>query len=93
MKQVIAEQEKDLACLNEEKRYFQMKLMSYERRFEEEDDFFVDSEDFGEVPQQGQQKPATSDEICLSNGFPPCSPLLTNNTFTIPPTIPECDEC
>ncbi|KAJ8983030.1 hypothetical protein NQ317_014327 [Molorchus minor] len=35
LKQIIAEQEKDLACMNEEKRYFQMRLMSLERHLEE----------------------------------------------------------
>ncbi|KAK4882817.1 hypothetical protein RN001_006136 [Aquatica leii] len=31
LRQVIAEQEKDLACLNEQKRFFQMKLMNLEK--------------------------------------------------------------
>ncbi|GJQ72878.1 hypothetical protein Trydic_g1526 [Trypoxylus dichotomus] len=46
LRQVIAEQEKDLACINEEKRYYQMKLMSLQRSMEEEDEDFVDTEDF-----------------------------------------------
>lgn len=82
LRQVIAEQEKDLACINEEKRFFQMRLMNLERRLEEDDEFFLDSEDFEEVVQDKNQ----------SSAFESSVPNLPNG-FSIPPTIPECEEC
>lgn len=95
LRQVIAEQEKDLACMNEEKRYFQMKLMSLEKSLqhnnsdEEDEDTFVDcskdpigSDDSGLIPETVQNYPNFLPQL---NG-----PL---NSFSIPPTIPECDDC
>lgn len=94
MKRIIAEQEKDLTCLNEEKRYIQMRLMSLERSFDEEEEQFEDSQDFD------MQK---SNDVCtttpnLPNGFIPHQSLshLNAPSFSVPPpmaTIPECDDC
>ncbi|XP_015839059.2 protein FAM184A isoform X1 [Tribolium castaneum] len=82
LRQVIAEQEKDLACLNEEKRYFQMRLISLEKRLEEngsgDEDAFEDAE-------QPKNEPPSYPPPAYPN-FPPPPP------FSIPPTIPECDE-
>lgn len=87
LKRIIAEQENDLACLNEEKRYIQMRLMSLERSLEEDNDEFEDSQDF-DVQHQQKERTNSND---ASNGFihhaPSCS---------LPPpmaTIPECDDC
>lgn len=94
LKQIIAEQEKDLACLNEEKRYFQMRLMSLERSFDEEEENFVDSEDF-DAPKQVKDNNYNSPDSLndsLPNGLVP----QVNGPCSMPPpmaTIPECDEC
>lgn len=87
LKQVIAEQEKDLACINEEKRFFQMRLMNLERRLEEDDDHFVDTEDFEEVTQDRREKSCD-----LPNGFTQMCSSIPLGNISIPPTIPECDE-
>lgn len=70
--------------MNEEKRYFQMKLMSLEKSLqhnsdEEDEDTFVEA--------MGGDEGETVHPNFLSqlNG-----PL---NSFSIPPTIPECDDC
>ncbi|XP_044258105.1 protein FAM184A-like isoform X2 [Tribolium madens] len=82
LRQVIAEQEKDLACLNEEKRYFQMRLISLEKQLEEngsgDEDAFQDAE-------QSKNEPPSYPPPAYPS-FPPPPP------FSIPPTIPECDE-
>lgn len=81
---MIAEQEKDLACMNEEKRYFQMKLMNLEKSMqhnsdEEDEDTFVE---------------AMGGDESVQN-YPNFLPQLNGplNSFSIPPTIPECDDC
>ncbi|XP_050311258.1 protein FAM184A-like isoform X2 [Anthonomus grandis grandis] len=93
LKQVIAEQEKDLACINEEKRYFQMRLMELEAHLkgppsiEEED--FEDAESFrgdggGEMSKRSnylQINPGESSGLVTQNG-----PIF------IPPTIPEGED-
>ncbi|EEZ98891.1 hypothetical protein TcasGA2_TC004506 [Tribolium castaneum] len=74
--------EKDLTCLNEEKQYFQMRLISLEKRLEEngsgDEDAFEDAE-------QPKNEPPSYPPPAYPN-FPPPPP------FSIPPTIPECDE-
>ncbi|CAG9823515.1 unnamed protein product [Phaedon cochleariae] len=79
LKQVIAEQEKDLACINEEKRYFQMKLIALEKHLEE--NVSAEEEEFEDAHAQ-PLKP----EVLLEYAGSPNSPI------SIPPTIPECDE-
>ncbi|XP_066150093.1 protein FAM184A-like isoform X2 [Euwallacea fornicatus] len=98
LKQVIAEQEKDLACINEEKRYFQMRLMQLEKHLEQqsslEDDDFEDAEssrvESSSQAYQGAKRP---------NFLPPnpneagiVVPSQSNGPILIPPTIPEGDE-
>lgn len=90
LRQVIAEQEKDLACLNEEKRYFQMRLISLESRLEDasaDEETFEDAEQhkITELPEPPSYPP---------NGLPPPAypSFPAPPTISIPPTIPECDE-
>lgn len=89
LRQVIAEQEKDLACLNEEKRYFQMRLMSLEKQMEEQIIVSADEED--EYEDAEQNKPIIEepdDEVPINYPIMP----YTSNKVCVPPTIPECDE-
>lgn len=81
LRQVIAEQEKDLACLNEEKRYFQMRLLSMENGLEENNSGDETFEDAVVQPHSPNE----------ASGPPPAYPGFSG-TFSIPPTIPECDE-
>lgn len=84
---MIAEQEKDLACINEEKRYYQMKLMSLQRSMEDEEEDFVDTEDF-EVIEHERRKDSAPSGFSESQQHQP--PQLSS--LAIPPTIPECDD-
>lgn len=78
MRQVIAEQEKDSACLNEEKRYFQMKLMELERFLEEKG-----LSSFDEATELDLHSVSCeNDSHCSSLG----------SQLSIPPTILECDD-
>lgn len=83
LKQVIAEQEKDLACLNEEKRYFQIKLMHLEQFLQEHG--LLDNENSNE--QTTLNNSSLSLSTCANNVS-----VGQNNNFSIPPTIPECEE-
>lgn len=82
LRQVIAEQEKDLACLNEEKRYFQMKLINIERFLEERG---VSSEDIASQIRMHSNSPCDDDSSSSGN-------VPLPNQISIPPTIPECDD-
>lgn len=100
LRQVIAEQEKDLACINEEKRYFQMQLMNLQRETEasygDDDDEFADTDDFQPQPDYTVSFPGDSPESKTAPCMPPPPrPKLTGGTINlaIPPTIPECDDC
>uniref|UniRef100_A0A1Y1KHN1 Protein FAM184A/B N-terminal domain-containing protein n=1 Tax=Photinus pyralis TaxID=7054 RepID=A0A1Y1KHN1_PHOPY len=62
LRQVIAEQEKDLACLTEEKRYFQMKLMTLEQ--------ILSTSNIGNVP--GQLCSSISNQISVPATIPEC---------------------
>lgn len=85
LRQIIAEQEKDLACINEEKRYFQMRLMSLEKHLEEAS---AEEEEF----EDARAQPARSLENLVQDpDSPECPPV--NGPICIPPTIPECDDC
>lgn len=92
LRQVIAEQEKDLACINEEKRYYQMKLMSLQRNMEEEEDDYVDTEDF-EVIEHDKRKDSSSSNVPNGCSQQQSSAQPQLNSLSIPPTIPECDDC
>lgn len=86
LRQVIAEQEKDLACLNEEKRYFQMRLLSVEENVNSgDDDAFEDAEQArSDLPGPPAYPPS---------GLPPAYPVFSAAPMlSIPPTIHECDE-
>lgn len=96
LKQVVAEQEKDLACINEEKRYFQMRLMQLERHLERQSSA---EEDFEDAESQTQQRDAQSaaappPPYPTQNrpSFLPTNPNDSNPNILIPPTIPEGDE-
>lgn len=82
LRQIIAEQDKDLACLNEEKRYFQMQLMNLERR--------LSNGDYVEGPEDGEE--CGSVEKPLDTSVHPNNFSLSMNSVSIPPTIQECDE-
>ncbi|XP_022908515.2 protein FAM184A isoform X2 [Onthophagus taurus] len=71
LKQVIAEQEKDLACINEEKRYYQMKLMSLQKSLEEDEDDFEDTRDFDEDSKQ-QQLQQQQHSLAIPPTIPEC---------------------
>ncbi|XP_018561580.1 protein FAM184A isoform X2 [Anoplophora glabripennis] len=88
LKQIIAEQEKDLACINEEKRYFQMRLMSLEKHLEEAS---AEEEEF----EDARAQPTRSlENLAHISGSPECPPVNPQNgPICIPPTIPECDDC
>lgn len=94
LRQVIAEQEKDLACMNEEKRYFQMKLMGLEKSLQhnsddDDEDTFVDC---SKDPLSGDEVGGLPESV---QNYPNFLPQLNGplNSFSIPPTIPECDDC
>lgn len=85
--------------MNEEKRYFQMKLMSLEKTLErpEEDDdeeeTFVDCHK--DIPSDQYTDNAASSTSNSFQSYPNFLPQINGplNSFSIPPTIPECDDC
>lgn len=79
LRQVMAEQEKDLACINEEKRYFQMKLIQLEQFLQHQ----------GIIEPEDPAQP----EACDSSSESAASSFNQGASFNIPPTIPECDDC
>ncbi|CAH1126919.1 unnamed protein product [Ceutorhynchus assimilis] len=85
LRQVIAEQEKDLACINEEKRYFQMRLMQLERHFDQnssiEEEDFEDAETHNKAADSGAS--GNRNFVALPNQSGP---------IFIPPTIPEGED-
>ena len=87
LRQVIAEQEKDLACVNEEKRYFQMKLRALEMETHGDDG------DNNKSPQSPDEFSDCQQEF-FEQSYPNFLPQINGplNTFSIPPTIPECEE-
>ncbi|KAF7285420.1 hypothetical protein GWI33_010669 [Rhynchophorus ferrugineus] len=105
LKQVIAEQEKDLACINEEKRYFQMRLMQLERHLEQQQSS-VDEEDYEDA--ESSRIDSNQDGATASNpqysiqprpfflppnpNDPNFMPSSQNGPIFIPPTIPEAEE-
>lgn len=98
LRQIIAEQEKDLACINEEKRYFQMKLMNLEKSLEpndedEDDENFVDCHK--DIPTDAVANDAAIGTSSSFQSYPNFLPQINGplNSFSIPPTIPECDDC
>lgn len=79
LKQIISEQEKDLNCLNEEKRYFQMKLMALESRLEN----------------RASSEESLKDDPPFSDCNEVFAAETTNhspNVICIPPTIEEGEE-
>lgn len=88
LKRIIAEQEKDLACLNEEKRYIQIRLLNLEKSFDDDDEHFEDSQDF-----ELTSKSKDTNDVPNLNGF--VSHPSVGPSCSIPPpmaTIPECDD-
>ncbi|XP_048517688.1 protein FAM184A isoform X3 [Dendroctonus ponderosae] len=96
LKQVVAEQEKDLACINEEKRYFQMRLMQLERHLERQSSAEEDFEDAEshthQRDAQGAAAPPPPYPTQNRPNFLPTNPNDSNPNILIPPTIPEGDE-
>lgn len=100
LRQVIAEQEKDLACINEEKRYFQMRLMSLEKQMEtqivsaDEEDEYEDAEQIRSMNEPIIEEPDDHPQPNRSKNKqnPVYNPMLNNPVVSIPPTIPECDD-
>lgn len=91
LRQVIAEQEKDLACINEEKRYFQMRLMALEKHLEAQTEDDEEFEDAHVQPVKTPEDPPPGFE----NGFPSTQSFYPppSGPICIPATIPECDDC
>ncbi|XP_023025586.1 uncharacterized protein isoform X3 [Leptinotarsa decemlineata] len=88
LKQIIAEQEKDLACINEEKRFFQMRLMALEKHIE--DNASAEDEEFEDAhaqPIKQEQLLDYAGGVSVNPSFP-----QQNGPICIPPTIPEGDE-
>ncbi|XP_044756364.1 protein FAM184A isoform X2 [Coccinella septempunctata] len=95
LRRMIAEQEKDIACMNEEKRYFQMQCMILEAKL---DGNFSEEEVFQDADQENMHLKQNSNNTNQEN------PTAFNGTFTalnnsvngpklsIPPTIQECDD-
>ncbi|XP_030762020.1 LOW QUALITY PROTEIN: protein FAM184A-like, partial [Sitophilus oryzae] len=101
LKQVIAEQEKDLACINEEKRYFQMRLIQLERHLEQqssiEEDDFEDAQSSSRTdhPQSSQSQVSSQPRSFFLPPIPNDPnfiPPSQNGPIFIPPTIPETEE-
>lgn len=107
LKQIISEQEKDLNCLNEEKRYFQMKLIALENSLDNK----CSSEDESIKDETISVPSSTALTNHLTNTINPnlsgskngeifsvCVPLASPDInqqvsyLSIPPTIQECDE-
>lgn len=91
---MIAEQEKDLACINEEKRYFQMRLMALEKHLEgptegEEEEFAEAADHLVASTEEAPPEYASSSGFSQNQSFYPA----LNGPICIPPTIPECDDC
>ncbi|KAK9874981.1 hypothetical protein WA026_005797 [Henosepilachna vigintioctopunctata] len=98
LRQVIAEQEKDLACINEEKRYFQMRLITLEKCMEgnnSEEEVYQDADQDGLLTRlpDSVSEPDTSSNACALPPYPMMSNSMNGLTFSIPPTIQECDDC
>ncbi|XP_056638100.1 golgin subfamily A member 6-like protein 22 isoform X2 [Diorhabda sublineata] len=107
LKQIITEQEKDLNCLNEEKRYFQMKLIALENSLDHKcssedeslkDETISDSNSTA-LPNQSTNTlnsnlTETKNGDIISVCVPLALPDLNQQTtyLSIPPTIEECDE-
>ncbi|CAG9854913.1 unnamed protein product [Phyllotreta striolata] len=89
LKQVIAEQEKDLNCINEEKRYFQMRLMALESRLDNRGS--SDDESLSNDPPFADCNDAFAAETAL---HPPSAPHQSHGPgmLSIPPTIEEAEE-
>lgn len=86
--------------MNEEKRYFQMKLMSLEKSLHQgsEDHDDEDDEDTFVDCSRDPNEATGSDGVLLPDtvqNYPNFLPQLNGplNSFSIPPTIPECDDC
>lgn len=83
--------------MNEEKRYFQMKLMTLEKGLEqkedEDEDTFVDCDK--DLPNNDTAVDGGPNSPNGFQSYPNFLPQINGplNTFTIPPTIPECDDC
>lgn len=107
LKQVIAEQEKDLACINEEKRYFQMRLMALEKQLEEnssfEEDEYEDPETIKHIESQykvEEPSPESPPNILVPPQIPPngftTPQLMFSNPMSIPNSVsipPTIIEC
>lgn len=84
LRQIITEQEKDLACINEEKRYFQMKLIQLDRLLQHQG--IIEPEERPITNSSSSESPSDSSSMPSSN-------FSQSNVFTIPTTILECDNC
>ncbi|KAL3277422.1 hypothetical protein HHI36_012770 [Cryptolaemus montrouzieri] len=96
LRQVIAEQEKDLACINEEKRYFQMRLIALEKSLEgnnSEEEIYQDADQDAvhvRLPDDNSEENTLSNSACALPPYPMAS--MNGLSFSIPPTIQECDD-
>lgn len=87
--------------MNEEKRYFQMKLMSLEKSLHENNEEHEDEDDedtFVDCSKDPSEAMGSDDEAGIPESvqnYPNFLPQLNGplNSFSIPPTIPECDDC
>ncbi|CAH1237321.1 unnamed protein product [Diabrotica balteata] len=104
LKQIITEQEKDLNCLNEEKRYFQMKLMALEHSFDQKgssedeslkDDLTITESNMTDLSYESSKNHLMQDghELVPMTGPIGLTDLSQQVSYiSIPPTIQECDE-
>lgn len=83
--------------MNEEKRYFQMKLMSLEKSLQQNNEDEEDDEDTFVDCSRDPSDAMGGDELIPETvqSYPNFLPQLNGplNSFSIPPTIPECDDC
>lgn len=91
---MLSEQEKDIACMNEEKRYFQMQCMILEAKL---DGNYSEEEIFQDAAQENSHSRtanniANQDNSTFNGPFTVISNSINGPKLSIPPTIQECDD-
>ncbi|XP_045465538.1 protein FAM184A-like isoform X2 [Harmonia axyridis] len=89
LRRMISEQEKDIACMNEEKRYFQMQCMILEAKLDgnySEEEVFQDADTGNTIAKVNN----TNQDLSFNGAFSVNS--MNGSKLSIPPTIQECDD-